>query len=36
MLPAWGLYAIYVGFAFLLPAGLLGFGVTRWIVRRRK
>jgi ABC-type uncharacterized transport system involved in gliding motility auxiliary subunit len=36
VLPAWGLYTIYVGFAFLLPAGLLGFGVTRWIVRRRK
>jgi ABC-type uncharacterized transport system involved in gliding motility auxiliary subunit len=35
-LPAWGMYAIYVGFAFLLPAGLLGFGVMRWIVRRRK
>jgi len=36
VLPAWGLYTIYVGFAFLLPAALLGFGVTRWIVRRRK
>jgi len=36
MLPGWGMYAIYIGFAFLLPAGLLGFGVTRWIVRRRK
>lgn len=36
ILPAWGLYAIYLGFAFLLPAALLGYGVTRWIVRRRK
>lgn len=36
MIPAWGMYAIYIGFAFLLPAGLLGFGVTRWIVRRRR
>lgn len=35
-LPAWGLYAIYIGFSFLLPAGLLGFGVTRWILRRRR
>lgn len=36
VLPGWGLYAIYVGFAFLLPAGLLAFGVTRWMIRRRK
>jgi hypothetical protein len=35
VIPSWGLYAIYFGFAFLLPAVLLGFGVTRWIVRRR-
>lgn len=35
VLPAWGMYAIYFGFAFLLPAALLGFGVTRWILRRR-
>lgn len=31
-----GMYAIYFGFAFLLPALLLGFGLARWIVRRRK
>jgi len=31
----WGMYAIYFGFAFLLPAALLGFGVTRWVIRRR-
>jgi ABC-type uncharacterized transport system involved in gliding motility auxiliary subunit len=35
LIPAWGLYAIYIGFAFLLPALLLGFGVTRWVIRRR-
>jgi len=35
-LPAWGLYAIYGGFTFLLPAALLGFGVTRWAIRRRR
>ncbi|MGH8481578.1 MAG: Gldg family protein, partial [Nevskiaceae bacterium] len=35
VIPAWGLYAIYIGFAFLLPAVLLGFGVTRWVIRRR-
>jgi ABC-type uncharacterized transport system involved in gliding motility auxiliary subunit len=32
----WGLYAIYIFFFLLLPAGLVGFGVTRWVVRRRK
>lgn len=36
VLPGWSLTAIYVGFAFLLPAALLGFGVTRWVLRRRK
>ncbi len=35
VIPAWGMYAIYFGFAFLLPATLLGFGVTRWVIRRR-
>ena len=35
MIPAWGMYSIYFGFAFLLPATLLGFGVTRWVIRRR-
>lgn len=35
VIPSWGMYAIYFGFAFLLPAGLLGFGVTRWVLRRR-
>src|SRR5689334_16170679 len=32
VIPAWGTYSIYFGFAFLLPAALLGFGVTRWVV----
>lgn len=36
VLPAWGLYAIYFGFAFLLPAGLMGFGIARWVIRRRR
>ncbi|MCI0749816.1 MAG: GldG family protein [Nevskiales bacterium] len=36
LLPPWSAYAIYIGFSFLLPAGLLGFGVTRWILRRRR
>jgi ABC-type uncharacterized transport system involved in gliding motility auxiliary subunit len=36
VIPQWGLYALYLGFAFLLPATLLGFGVTRWAIRRRK
>jgi ABC-type uncharacterized transport system involved in gliding motility auxiliary subunit len=35
VIPPWGLYAIYLGFAFLLPAALLGFGITRWVIRRR-
>ena len=36
VIPEWGLYAIYVGFAFLLPATLLGIGIFRWALRRRK
>ncbi len=35
-LPGWGFILIYVGFAFLIPAGLLGFGVMRWAIRRRR
>ncbi len=35
-LPGWGFVLIYVTFAFLLPALLLGFGVTRWALRRRR
>ena len=35
VIPSWGMYSIYFGFAFLLPAALLGFGVTRWVIRRR-
>lgn len=36
VIPSWGLYSIYFGFAFLLPAGLMAFGVGRWVVRRRR
>lgn len=36
VIPGWGMVAIYAGFAFVLPALLLAFGVTRWVVRRRK
>lgn len=36
VIPSWGLYAIYFGFAFLLPAGLMGFGIGRWVLRRRR
>ncbi len=35
-LPGWGFVLIYVGFAFLIPALLLGFGLTRWAIRRRR
>lgn len=36
VIPSWGLYSIYFGFAFLLPAGLMGFGIGRWVLRRRR
>ena len=35
VIPGWGMYALSFGFVLLLPALLLGFGVTRWVVRRR-
>ena len=35
VIPVWGVYAITWGFFVLLPLALLGFGVTRWVVRRR-
>lgn len=34
-IPGWGMYALSFGFVLLLPALLLGFGVTRWVIRRR-
>lgn len=34
-LPAWGFWILAASFTLLLPIGLLGFGVGRWIVRRR-
>ena len=35
-LPGWGFILIYASFAFLIPVLLLGFGLTRWIIRRRR
>jgi ABC-type uncharacterized transport system involved in gliding motility auxiliary subunit len=35
LIPGWGMYALSFGFVLLLPAALLGFGVTRWVIRRR-
>ncbi len=35
-LPGWATMLMAVGFVVLLPLVLLGFGVTRWIIRRRK
>lgn len=34
-LPGWAFWLIGLGYTLLLPALLLGFGVTRWLVRRR-
>ena len=36
VIPGWGMLLISLGFAFVLPALLLGYGVTRWVVRRRR
>jgi len=35
-LPGWATWLIGLGYTFVLPALLLGYGVTRWLVRRRK
>lgn len=35
-LPGWAMMSIAGFFVLLLPLGLLGFGVTRWILRRRR
>ena len=35
-LPGWATWVIGIGYTLLLPALLLGYGVTRWLVRRRK
>src|SRR3546814_6041199 len=35
-LPGWATMAIAGGFIVLLPLLLLGFGVTRWVLRRRR
>ena len=35
-LPPWGLKLIVFGFVIALPLLLLGWGITRWVIRRRK
>jgi len=35
-LPGWATWLIGIGYTLLLPALLLGYGVMRWLVRRRK
>jgi ABC-type uncharacterized transport system involved in gliding motility auxiliary subunit len=35
-LPGWTMWLIGLGYTLVLPALLLGFGITRWLVRRRK
>lgn len=35
-LPGWALFIIIGGFVLVLPLGLIGFGVARWAVRRRR
>lgn len=35
-LPGWATMAIAAGFVVLLPLLLLGYGVARWIIRRRR
>ncbi|SEQ26947.1 ABC-type uncharacterized transport system involved in gliding motility, auxiliary component [Solimonas aquatica] len=36
VLPGWASLLIAAGFVVLLPLGLLGYGVTRWALRRRR
>lgn len=35
-MPGWAVAAISIGFVALLPLLLIGYGVMRWVVRRRK
>lgn len=35
-IPRWGMWLIAPGFVLVLPLVLLGFGVARWAVRRRR
>ncbi len=35
-LPGWATWVIGIGYTLLLPALLLGYGVMRWLVRRRR
>jgi len=36
LLPGWATIAVALGFVLLLPLGLLAWGITRWIIRRRR
>ena len=35
-MPGWAVIAVSIGFVALLPLLLIGYGVVRWVVRRRK
>jgi hypothetical protein len=35
-LPGWATWLVVVGYTLLLPVLLLGYGITRWVRRRRK
>jgi len=35
-MPSWAVAAVSIGFVALLPLLLIGYGVMRWVVRRRK
>lgn len=35
-LPPWAVIVLAAVFALLLPLGLIGFGVARWVIRRRR
>ena len=35
-LPGWAAWLNNLGFILILPLGLVAFGVTRWVIRRRK
>ncbi|MDE0855942.1 MAG: hypothetical protein OSA97_16125, partial [Nevskia sp.] len=35
-LPGWATWLVVVGYTLVLPVLLLGYGITRWVRRRRK
>ena len=35
-LPGWATWLVVIGYTVLLPLLLLGYGITRWVRRRRK